>query len=93
MGPELTAPAVGWLAHETCSITGEMLVAIAGRVARAYIAETPGVYQPTWTIEEVGERIDAIRDTGDSWIFPSSRRPTSITSGSFAMARKGANHA
>ena len=44
MGADLVAPAVGWLAHESCSITGEMLVAIAGRIARAYIAETAGVY-------------------------------------------------
>ena len=33
MGPELVAPVVGWLAHESCSITGEILVALAGRVA------------------------------------------------------------
>ena len=46
MGPELVAPVVGWLCHETCSITGEMLVAIAGRVARAVVAEAPGVYRP-----------------------------------------------
>ncbi|MFE3543039.1 SDR family NAD(P)-dependent oxidoreductase [Nocardia sp. NPDC059177] len=70
MGPELTAPAVGWLAHESCSITGEMLVAVAGRVGRAYIAETPGVHRPSWTIEQVGAQIDAIRDTTDSWILP-----------------------
>ncbi|WP_068280998.1 SDR family NAD(P)-dependent oxidoreductase [Aldersonia kunmingensis] len=90
MEPELTAPAVGWLAHENCSITGEMLVAIAGRVARAYIAETPGVYQPAWTIEDVGERIDAIRDTGDSWILPvvPSAHVDHITK-SFAMAMEG----
>jgi len=93
MGPELTAPAVGWLAHETCSITGEMLVAIAGRIARAYIAETPGVYQPAWTIEEVGERIDAIRDTDDSWILPvvPSAHVDHITR-SFAMATEGSTH-
>ncbi|WP_405137821.1 SDR family NAD(P)-dependent oxidoreductase [Nocardia sp. NBC_01388] len=71
MQPELVAPAVGWLAHETCSVSGEMLVAIAGRVARAYIGETPGVYQPSWTIEQIAEQIDDIRDTtGDNWILP-----------------------
>ncbi|PXW36143.1 UNVERIFIED_CONTAM: NAD(P)-dependent dehydrogenase (short-subunit alcohol dehydrogenase family) [Williamsia faeni] len=70
MGPELAAPAVGWLAHESCSITGEMLVSIAGRVARAFIAETPGVYQPSWTIDEIGEQIDAIRATDNPWILP-----------------------
>jgi NAD(P)-dependent dehydrogenase (short-subunit alcohol dehydrogenase family) len=70
MGPELAAPVVGWLAHESCSISGEMLVSIAGRVARAYIAETPGVYQPSWSIDQVGERIGEIRDTADPWILP-----------------------
>ncbi len=70
MGPELAAPVVGWLAHESCSITGEMLVSIAGRVARAFIAETQGVYRPSWTIEQVGEEIGAIRDTTAPWILP-----------------------
>ena len=62
MGPELVAPVVGWLAHESCSVTGEMFVALAGRVARAVVAETPGVYRPSWSIEDVGEHMDAIRD-------------------------------
>lgn len=90
MDPELAAPAVGWLAHETCSITGEMLVSIAGRVARAFIAETPGVSQPAWTIEQVGERIDAIRDTTDPWILPvvPSAHVDHIRR-SFAMAARG----
>ncbi len=70
MGPELVAPVVGWLSHESCSITGEMLVSIAGRIARAFIGETAGVYQPLWTVEQVGERIDAIRDTKEPWILP-----------------------
>lgn len=70
MGADLVAPAVGWLAHESCSITGEMLVAIAGRIARAYIAETPGVYRPSWSIEEVAAQIDDIRDSTESVVFP-----------------------
>ncbi|MGE0219004.1 SDR family NAD(P)-dependent oxidoreductase [Mycolicibacterium sp.] len=70
MGPELVAPAVGWLAHESCSVTGEIFIALAGRIARAVIAETPGVYQPSWTIGEVGARIDEIRDFTDPLVFP-----------------------
>src|SRR5690242_12176807 len=70
MQPELVAPAVGWLAHESCSITGEILAAIAGRIARVVIAETHGVHRPSWTIEEVAERIDAIRDLTDPIVFP-----------------------
>jgi len=61
MDPEMVAPAVGWLAHENCSITGEMLVSMAGRVARAYVAETRGAYQDPWTIEAIDVRIDEIR--------------------------------
>ena len=70
MSPELVAPTVGWLAHESCSISGEMLISLAGRVAKAFVAETPGVYRPSWSIEQVGEQMDAIRDTHAPLIFP-----------------------
>jgi NAD(P)-dependent dehydrogenase (short-subunit alcohol dehydrogenase family) len=69
MEPELVAPVVGWLAHESCSVTGEMFVAIAGRVARAVIAESPGVYRPSWSIEKVGEEMEAIRHATAPLIF------------------------
>jgi NAD(P)-dependent dehydrogenase (short-subunit alcohol dehydrogenase family) len=70
MPPELVAPVVGWLAHESCSISGEMIISAAGRVARAYVAETVGVFQPEWTIDQVAEKIDAIRDASDALVFP-----------------------
>lgn len=69
MGSDLVAPAVGWLAHESCSVSGELFVAIAGRVARAFIAETPGVYQPSWSIEDIAANIDAIRDDTAPLVF------------------------
>jgi NAD(P)-dependent dehydrogenase (short-subunit alcohol dehydrogenase family) len=70
MDPELVAPVVGWLSHESCSINGEMLISMAGRAARAYVAETPGVYRPQWSIEQVAEHIDAIRSTSAPLLFP-----------------------
>src|SRR6476469_3968259 len=70
MGSDLVAPAVAWLAHESCSVNGEMLLALAGRVARAIVAETPGVYRPSWTIADVGDHIAAIRDASDPVVFP-----------------------
>ena len=70
MGPELVAPVVGWLAHESCSVTGETIIALAGRVARAVVAESPGVYRSSWSIAEVGENIDAIRDLAEPMVFP-----------------------
>jgi len=90
MGPELVAPVVGWLAHEDCNISGEMLISVAGRVARAFIAETEGVYRPSWTIESVGEEMDAIRDPARQWVFapvPSGQRDHLVRS--FEMARQG----
>jgi NAD(P)-dependent dehydrogenase (short-subunit alcohol dehydrogenase family) len=63
MSPEMVAPVVAWLAHESCSISGEMLISIAGRVAKAFIAESRGAYRGTWSIEDVAEQMDAIRNT------------------------------
>ena len=70
MGPELVAPVVGWLSHESCSVTGEVYVAIAGRVARAVVSESPGAYRPSWTVADVGADIDSIRDLAGAVTFP-----------------------
>ena len=70
MEPGLVAPMVGWLAHQSCTVTGELFVAIAGRMARAFVAETPGVYRPSWSVEDVAEVIDAIRDDTVPLVFP-----------------------
>ncbi len=90
MDPEMVAPTVGWLAHESCSVTGEMLIALGGRVARAWFAESPGVYRPSWTIEDVADQIDAVRDTSAPLIFDAV--PTGHTDHlrySFGMAARG----
>jgi NAD(P)-dependent dehydrogenase (short-subunit alcohol dehydrogenase family) len=70
MGAELVAPVVGWLAHESCSVSGELFIALAGRVARAVIAESPGVCRLSWTVEDVDEHLDAIRNIEAPLIFP-----------------------
>jgi NAD(P)-dependent dehydrogenase (short-subunit alcohol dehydrogenase family) len=70
MGADLVAPVVGWLAHESCSVTGEIFIALAGRVARAVIAETPGVYRPSWSVEDVGEHLEEIRKVEAPLVFP-----------------------
>jgi NAD(P)-dependent dehydrogenase (short-subunit alcohol dehydrogenase family) len=70
MEPELVAPTVGWLAHESCTVNGEIFAAIAGRVARVVVAETKGVHRTSWTVEQVAADIDAIRDVADPIVFP-----------------------
>ncbi|RZJ98060.1 MAG: SDR family NAD(P)-dependent oxidoreductase [Novosphingobium sp.] len=69
MEPEMVAPAVAWLSHEDCSVSGEMLVAMGGRVARAFVAESEGVFRKDWTIEDVASDIDAIRAAETPLVF------------------------
>jgi NAD(P)-dependent dehydrogenase (short-subunit alcohol dehydrogenase family) len=90
MDPELVAPIVGYLSHDSCAVSGELYISIAGRIARAYVAETQGVYRPSWSIEDVSEQLGAIREPSQPWIFPP------VPSGfvdhlrrSFALAKQG----
>lgn len=69
MGPELVAPAVGWLSHESCAETGQLMVALVGRIAKAYFAETRGIYRPDWTIEQVSNEQNSISSTDNQKIF------------------------
>jgi NAD(P)-dependent dehydrogenase (short-subunit alcohol dehydrogenase family) len=90
MPPELVAPVVGWLVHESCTITGEMLISAAGRTARAFVAETRGAYRPSWTIEQVAKELPAIRDASDPWILaPVPSGHMEHLGRSFEMAKKG----
>ncbi|MBT2245801.1 SDR family NAD(P)-dependent oxidoreductase [Sphingobium sp. BHU LFT2] len=88
MGPELVAPVVGLLAHENCPVSGELYVSMAGRIARAFITETRGVYRPEWTIDQVAADLDAIRDEATRWTFhPLENGFAEHMARSFAMAR------
>jgi NAD(P)-dependent dehydrogenase (short-subunit alcohol dehydrogenase family) len=69
LGPEFVAPAVGWLAHESCTASGELLIALGGRIAKAYLSETRGVVLPGWSMADVGARMAGIGDRADSMTF------------------------
>jgi NAD(P)-dependent dehydrogenase (short-subunit alcohol dehydrogenase family) len=65
MGPELVAPMVAFLVHETCTVSGGIYLAGAGRFARIFIAATQGFVPPLpeqSTIEDVAENWEAIND-------------------------------
>jgi NAD(P)-dependent dehydrogenase (short-subunit alcohol dehydrogenase family) len=52
LGPGLVAPVVAYLASESCTDTGQIVWAVAGRVARVFYAETPGVqFDPAAALE------------------------------------------
>jgi NAD(P)-dependent dehydrogenase (short-subunit alcohol dehydrogenase family) len=69
MTPDMVAPMVGYLAHEDCAVSAELFVAMAGRMARAYVTETHGVYRPEWSIDDVADNLDAIRDASETFTF------------------------
>jgi NAD(P)-dependent dehydrogenase (short-subunit alcohol dehydrogenase family) len=64
MSPDLVAPMVGFLAHESCPVSGEIYAAGFGRFARIFIASTEGYVHatPEPTIEDVARHWAAIND-------------------------------
>ena len=61
--PELSSPAVAFLAHEGCPVTGECIDSVGGEVQRCYIARTAGFNDRDHTIETIGQRWQAVMDT------------------------------
>ncbi|OYU02329.1 MAG: short-chain dehydrogenase [Sphingomonadaceae bacterium PASS1] len=70
LDPELVAPMVAWLCHDSCAVTGEHYVAGGGRMARAWTIETKGLWQADWTPEEVAANSEGIRNGEEKWVFP-----------------------
>jgi NAD(P)-dependent dehydrogenase (short-subunit alcohol dehydrogenase family) len=69
--PELVAPIVAWLCHESCAVSGEHFIAGGGRMARAWTTETKGAWRASWTPEQIAADIAAIRGPeGELWTFP-----------------------
>jgi NAD(P)-dependent dehydrogenase (short-subunit alcohol dehydrogenase family) len=62
--PDLVAPMVAVLAHESCPVTGEIYSAGFGRFARIFVATTDGYVHPDTapTPEDVAAHWDAIND-------------------------------
>ncbi len=89
MDPELVAPCVAWLAHESCDVTAEMYVSAAGRMARSYVVETEGVYQPSWTIEDIASNLEGIRNSQQVVFEPVPSGHMDHLKYSFAMASNG----
>jgi NAD(P)-dependent dehydrogenase (short-subunit alcohol dehydrogenase family) len=62
MPPELCAPAVAYLAHETCSLNGEVLQVGMGGVARMAFVTSRGLQQSGLTAESIAENIHTVLD-------------------------------
>ena len=69
LSPESVAPAMAFLAHESCPFTGECIESISGHIRRMYLARTPGFIDPDATIETVAERWQEAMAGADEGIF------------------------
>jgi NAD(P)-dependent dehydrogenase (short-subunit alcohol dehydrogenase family) len=59
------SPVVAWLAHEQCSLNGQVLSAMGGRVARFVLRVTDGFDDPALTPELVRDHQDDLLDPAD----------------------------
>jgi NAD(P)-dependent dehydrogenase (short-subunit alcohol dehydrogenase family) len=83
MGPDKVAPAVAWLCHEDCDLTGQVIAAAGGRFGHIFVGETVGWYSPKPTVEDFAAHLDQIMDRTDyatpadvaasSALFPKAR--------------------
>jgi NAD(P)-dependent dehydrogenase (short-subunit alcohol dehydrogenase family) len=62
LAPELVSPAVAFLAHEDCPVSGELYTAGGGQVSRWFIGRTTGYFNRELTIDDVAEHFEEIRD-------------------------------
>ncbi|MFD8819703.1 SDR family NAD(P)-dependent oxidoreductase, partial [Streptomyces sp. NPDC059627] len=70
MPSEAVSPIVAYLAHEACSVNGEIYAAGASRFARFFIGSTPGYVHEDGpaTIEDVVKNWDVINDEKDYYV-------------------------
>src|SRR5450631_3582790 len=60
VAPETVSPLVAFLAHEECSVNGNIYSVAGGRIARIFVAETDGVVLGENTAEEIRSRLPLI---------------------------------
>jgi NAD(P)-dependent dehydrogenase (short-subunit alcohol dehydrogenase family) len=73
VSPDRVSPLVAYLAHEECSVSGNVYSVAGGRIARIFVAETDGVLLTDNTAEAIREQLSEI-DALDVDVFhqPSS---------------------
>ncbi|MDO8389542.1 MAG: SDR family NAD(P)-dependent oxidoreductase [Actinomycetota bacterium] len=73
----LVSPAVAWLAHEDCTLNGQVLSVAAGRVARFVIGLNHGFVRDALTVEDVRDH-DELLQTEAPDEFPATANEESI---------------
>jgi NAD(P)-dependent dehydrogenase (short-subunit alcohol dehydrogenase family) len=75
--PQLSSPAVAFLAHEDCPVTGECIDSVGGAVQRCYISRTTGFEERDHTIETIGGRWQEVMDTDGALVVGLAAMDTS----------------
>ena len=65
---EVTAPLVGYLAHDSCPVSGECFDTAGGHVNRIVTAHTAGITDKQQTIETLAQRWDEIMNISNATI-------------------------
>jgi NAD(P)-dependent dehydrogenase (short-subunit alcohol dehydrogenase family) len=68
MPPELVSPAAVYLAHESCELNGEIIVAGLGGVNSIFTTYNTGIQKPDLTLEDVAENIATITDRATAFV-------------------------
>jgi NAD(P)-dependent dehydrogenase (short-subunit alcohol dehydrogenase family) len=75
---ELVSPAVAFLAHESCDLTGTLLDAGGGQVSARVICATPGIEKSDLTIEDVSASIKDMFDETKLSVVTNPRSKTKV---------------
>ncbi len=70
MKPDLVSPVAAYMAHETCELNGEVIIAGGGDVARLCPTVTRGITRENLTIEDVAQDMPAIMDASEARVAP-----------------------
>jgi NAD(P)-dependent dehydrogenase (short-subunit alcohol dehydrogenase family) len=68
--PEMSSPAVAFLAHESCPVSGECIQSMGGEIHRVYLGRTPGFSAQPLTIETIAERWDEVMAGASGDVLP-----------------------
>jgi NAD(P)-dependent dehydrogenase (short-subunit alcohol dehydrogenase family) len=68
-GADFVSPAAVYLAHQSCTLAGELLICGGGQVQRLALSESVGIADNQLTPEVVAERIDEILAMADAHVM------------------------
>ncbi len=70
MPPHLVAPAVAFLVHESCTLTGEVISVGGGRVGRITLCENAGFTDPDLSPESIAANLESVLDQSTAVAVP-----------------------